>query len=60
MSGLSFPETINVSNQVVMGSDWPFDMAVDSPVEWLNGMGSLTRAEKDAIITTNLKGLLDF
>ncbi len=50
-------DTVGVG-QVVMGSDWPFDMGVDSPVEWLNGMSSLTQAEKDAIITTNLAELL--
>ena len=50
-------DTVGVG-QVVMGSDWPFDMSVDSPVEWLNGMSSLTQAEKDAIITTNLAELL--
>lgn len=50
-------DTVGI-DQVVMGSDWPFDMAVDSPVEWLNGMSSITQAEKDAIMDTNLVTLL--
>ena len=50
-------DTVGI-DQVVMGSDWPFDMAVDSPVEWLNGMSSITQPERDAIITTTLEELL--
>lgn len=50
-------DTVGI-DRVLMGSDWPFDMAVDSPVEWLNGMGSLTQLEKEAIISTNLADLL--
>ena len=46
------------ADRVVLGSDWPFDMAVDSPVEWINGMSSLTQTEKDAILSTNLEALL--
>jgi hypothetical protein len=42
-----------------LGSDWPFDMAVDSPVEWINSMGSLEDPEKEAIISTNLATLLN-
>jgi hypothetical protein len=33
-------------------------MAVDSPIEWLNGMSSITQDERDAIIKTNLAELL--
>ena len=47
------------ADRVLLGSDWPFDMAVDSPVEWINAMASLTHAEKEAIISTNLADLLD-
>jgi aminocarboxymuconate-semialdehyde decarboxylase len=50
-------DTVGI-DQVVMGSDWPFDMAVDSPIEWLNGMSSITQDERDAIIKTNLAELL--
>ncbi len=47
------------ADRVLLGSDWPFDMAVDSPVEWINSMGSLEDPEKEAIISTNLATLLN-
>ena len=46
------------ADRVVLGSDWPFDMGLDSPVEWINGLDFLTSAEKDLILWENLEGLL--
>ncbi len=47
------------ADRVVLGTDWPADMGIDSPVEWVNGLKSLTREEKDAILWKNLERLLD-
>ena len=44
--------------RVILGSDWPFDMGVDSPVEWINGLESLTQDEKELILWKNLERLL--
>ena len=41
-----------------LGSDWHYDMGLDSPVEWVNGMNSLTAEEKTAIISDNPARLL--
>ena len=38
---------------MVLGSDWPYDMGLDSPVEWVKSMKSLTAEEKAAIISDN-------
>ena len=46
------------TDQVVLGSDWPYDMGLDSPVEWVNGMNSLTAQEKTPIISDNPARLL--
>ena len=45
-------------DQVVFGTDWPFDMAIDWPVSWLLGLESLTSEEKEAILFKNLEKLL--
>ena len=45
-------------DRVVFGTDWPFDMAIDEPVSWVQGLGSLTQEEKDAILGQNLEKLL--
>ena len=45
-------------DQVVFGTDWPFDMAIDWPVSWLLGLESLTNDEKEAILFKNLEKLL--
>jgi aminocarboxymuconate-semialdehyde decarboxylase len=47
------------ADRVVMGSDWPFVPWHPSPVAWLQGMPSLTAAEKEKILWKNLAGLLD-
>lgn len=44
--------------QVVFGTDWPFDMCADWPVAWLLGLESLSKDEKDAILFANLERLL--
>jgi len=50
-------DTVGV-DRVVFGTDWPYDMALDWPVAWIQGMASLTQEEKDAILSTNLERLL--
>ena len=45
-------------DQVVFGTDWPFDMATDWPVSWILSLESLTMEEKEAILHKNLEKLL--
>jgi aminocarboxymuconate-semialdehyde decarboxylase len=45
-------------DRVFLGSDYPYDMGIDSPAEWVNGMESLTQDEKDAILWKNLERVL--
>ena len=45
-------------DRVFLGSDWPYDMGIESPVEWVNSLQSLTQEEKDAILHKNLEKLL--
>ena len=45
-------------DRIFLGSDWPYDMGIDSPVEWINSLESLTRDEKDAILWKNLERVL--
>ncbi|MFQ5873557.1 MAG: amidohydrolase family protein [Dehalococcoidia bacterium] len=47
------------ADRILLGSDWPFEMGIDSPVEWLNGLGSLTQQEKELILGRNIVNLLD-
>ncbi len=44
--------------RVVMGSDWPYEMGIDSPVDWVNSLDSLTQEEKGLILGGNLERLL--
>ena len=44
--------------RIFLGSDWPYDMGIDSPVEWVQGLESLTPEEKDAILWKNLERVL--
>ena len=46
------------ADRVLMGSDWPFDMGLDSPAEWVRGLKSLTQPEKQLIVGDNAEGLL--
>ena len=46
------------ADRIVLGSDWPYDMGFDSPVEWINGLESLKQNEKDMILGGNLEKLL--
>jgi aminocarboxymuconate-semialdehyde decarboxylase len=46
------------ADRVFLGSDWPYDMGIDSPVEWVNSLESLTQDEKVAILWKNLERLL--
>src|SRR2546421_3855226 len=50
-------DTVGV-DRVVFGTDWPYDMALDWPVAWIQGMTGLTQDEKDAILSKNLERLL--
>ncbi len=45
-------------DRIFLGSDWPYDMGIDSPVEWVNGLQSLTQDEKEAILWKNLERVL--
>src|SRR6266571_1600281 len=46
------------ADRVVLGSDWPFVRWEPSPVVWVQGLQSLTQAEKDKILWQNLEQLL--
>lgn len=45
-------------DRVVLGSDWPFVRWEPSPTGWVQGLKSLTQAEKDKILWQNLEQLL--
>jgi len=47
------------AQQVVLGTDFPFDMGVDDPITRLDGIASLDDAERAAIRGGNAAGLLD-
>ncbi len=51
-------DTVGI-DRVVFGTDWPFDMAIDDPVNWVRSLGQLTDEEKDAILGGNIIRLLD-
>jgi len=46
------------ADRVVLGSDWPFVAWHPSPVAWVQGLRSLTQAEKNRILWQNLETLL--
>lgn len=50
-------DTVGI-DRVVFGTDWPYDMAQDWPVAWVNSLASLTQEEKEAILWKNLEKLL--
>ena len=50
-------DTVGVG-RVFLGSDWPYDMGFDSPVDWVNSLSTLTQDEKDAILWKNLEKVL--
>lgn len=45
-------------DQVVLGTDYPAPMFLDDPVNWINGLGSLSAGEKKAILEENPARLL--
>ena len=51
-------DTVGIE-RVVFGTDWPFDMALDDPVNWVRSLSKLTYEEKDAILGGNIIRLLD-
>jgi aminocarboxymuconate-semialdehyde decarboxylase len=46
------------ASQVVLGTDYPFDMGVDDPLALLDVVPALTSDERDAIAGTNAAHLL--
>jgi aminocarboxymuconate-semialdehyde decarboxylase len=46
------------SDRVVLGTDYPADMGVASPVTWIEGLTSLQHAEREGILGGNLQSLL--
>lgn len=44
--------------QVMIGTDYPFDMGPDEPVAWLEGLESLSSIEKAAILSGNARKFL--
>ena len=50
-------DTVGI-DQVIFGTDWPADMAIDWPVSWILGLESLTMGEKEAILYKNMERLL--
>ena len=51
-------DTVGI-DRIVFGTDWPFDMAIDDPVNWVRGMSRLTDDEKEAILGGNMARLLE-
>ena len=51
-------DTVGIE-RVVFGTDWPFDMAMDDPVNWVRGLDKLTVEEKDAILGGNIVRMLE-
>lgn len=45
-------------DRVVLGTDYPAPMFLDDPVRWINGLKSITAAEKKAILEDNAAQLL--
>ena len=50
-------ETVG-ADRVVLGSDWPADMALDWPTTWVLGIPGLTTEQKELILHKNLEDLL--
>ncbi|MDA0733389.1 MAG: amidohydrolase family protein [Chloroflexi bacterium] len=50
-------DTVGI-DRVVLGSDWPYVAWEPSPVAWINGLESLSQAEKEQILWKNLEQLL--
>jgi aminocarboxymuconate-semialdehyde decarboxylase len=46
------------ATQVVLGTDYPFDMGLDDPIGLLDAVPGLTTAERDLILGTNAERLL--
>jgi aminocarboxymuconate-semialdehyde decarboxylase len=49
--------TVTADN-VLLGSDFPFDMGFDSPVDWVLGAPSVSQADKEKILGANAARLL--
>jgi aminocarboxymuconate-semialdehyde decarboxylase len=46
------------ADRVVLGSDWPFVPWNPSPVTWVQGLASLSKDEKERILSRNVETLL--
>ena len=42
----------------MLGSDWPFVPWNPSPVTWVQGLASLSKEEKERILSRNVEALL--
>jgi aminocarboxymuconate-semialdehyde decarboxylase len=51
-------ETVSADN-VLLGSDFPFDMGFDSPVAWVQGAPNVSQADREKILGENAARLLD-
>jgi aminocarboxymuconate-semialdehyde decarboxylase len=45
-------------SQVVLGTDFPADMAQDRPYDWIMSLSSLSDEEKQGILRNNVSQLL--
>ena len=45
--------------RVVLGTDWPSDMGLQSPSSWIMEMDSLSQDEKEALLFRNMENLFD-
>lgn len=50
-------KTVSADN-VLLGSDYPFEMGYDSPAEWVLGSPNLSNGDKDKILGSNASRLL--
>src|SRR5262249_38026602 len=46
------------ADRVLLGTDYPYDMGVDDPVGFIDGVAKLNRADKDRIMGGNAARLL--
>ncbi len=45
-------------DRVLLGTDWPAEMALEWPVSWIMGLKSLTKEEKESVLSKNAEHLL--
>ncbi len=47
------------ADRVLFGSDWPHPEGLANPIDFFNDIGTLTAAEQQLVMSTNLKNLLE-